>query len=421
MNKIASKAAIIVYLFLLIYNPPIIGMNFIYILVMVSALYIIVSMILGRKFVYEYYSVKAVLILSFLILWQVITAWFSGYGTLDAISDYIIILAGYIVCSIVLHNYLLSRHISNKEFFDLLLMASLVQVFFTVLAYLCPDFQKWFIIKMGEYGYEISRFSALSQFRWYGMAAQLGFATPVVQTILSLITLYFGFTRSCKYYIASFFLLLSAIVNARTSVILFFIGFIICVFSILRKRKAKYLLTSLAAYIWIAILLLMVFLFFMKKYSYANFVWLINGLLDFLGFNVDTNGAYEVGNYFLNLENYRLPSDYKLLIGSGVYLYKMENHFRTDIGYIIDIWKYGIPLIFLIYYMIIRSLNRIKKINIFNETYFGLMLLVVFMVSNIKGNIISATPIAALYIVMLLGFPEYKMNNKIITEMANKI
>lgn len=412
MNRIVSRAAITVYLFLLIYNPPIIGANFLYVLITIAALYIIITAIQGKKFVYEYYAMQTALILLALIVWQMIAAGLSGYGILDSGTDYFIILFGYVFCSIVLHDFLVNHNISNGEFFDLLLVASLAQVFFTVLAYICPDFQKWFIIRMGEYGYEITRFSALSQFRWYGMAAHLGFATPVVQTILSLITLYFGFTRSRKYFMASLFLLLSAIVNARTTAILFFTGFTIIFFSILRKRKARYLLTSLAAYVSIAIMLSVLFLIYMKRYSYGNFVWLINGLLDFLGFHVDTKGAYEVGNYFFNIENYKIPDDYKILIGSGVYLYKIKDHFHTDIGYVIDIWKYGIPITLIIYYMIIKSLNKIQEINIFNGSYFQQMLLIVFAVSNIKGNIISGTPIAALYIVLLLGFPQYRKHNK---------
>lgn len=407
MNKIITRVAITVYLFLLIYNPPIIKVNFLYILIVVSILYIAVSAIQRKRFVYEYYAIQTSLILLALILWQVITSGISSYTILDSISDYLMILFGYVFCSIILHDFLVRKNISNEEFFNLLLTASLAQAFFAVLAYIYPDFQKWFIMRMGEYGYDITRFSALAQFRWYGMAVQLGFATPVVQIIFSLIALYFGSTRSFKYYIISFLLLLSAIVNARTTVILFFTGFIMMFFSILRKRKARYLMSSLVAYISISMLLLVLFLVYMRRYSYSNFVWLINGLLDFLGFNVDTVGAYEVGNYFLNIENYKIPDDYKILIGSGTYLYKMEDHFYTDIGYIIDIWKYGVPLTLTIYYMVIKSLKKIRKIDIFSESYFWQMLLVVFAISNIKGNIISGTPIAALYIILLLGFPQY--------------
>ena len=410
-NKIRFVFGVL-FVFFYIYFPPILSINTIYVLMGVCIVYLFGCGVFKRTAsIDNKANLSFLLYCMFLCMWTMIMGKLNGFGYQESINDLLLITFGFTVSAIAFNLYCINSDFSNDEIFHIILVAAIIQSGFCFYAYFNPSFQSWFIQKMVSYGYSETRFTQLSAFRWYGLATQLGFATPVVQTMLSVICLYKGILmHNNKYYLTMIVLLLSAVINARIAVILFAIGLIVVMLYLFQKQK-KMIIRFIAFFIVFLIISILV-LRVMKSYSYANYNWIVSGVLSFLGFEVDTTNAYVVGDYFSSSEKYRLPAFFDSVLGFGVTPVKLNIGFATDIGFVNDIWKYGIFLSFLIYYYIFKCSRKLSRIGLTEDTFPRTLIVVFLCICNIKGNIIAATPISAVFIIFICGFRSIKTDDK---------
>lgn len=404
MKKMNCSVLVIVVFFML-YFPPVLSINPLYILTVISALYLIMIGIF-KKIVISKISIKILLILSILIIFEIIVSSVNNLYSVKAISDLLLMLFGFVFVSIAIRNYCIIHRVSNKDLFFVLITAGVVQAILSLAAYLVPDFQAWFINKMIAYGYEASRFSQIATFRWYGVATQLGFATPVVQATIALMCIKYGLHKSLKFYFPAILLIFSAVINARLSAIILIGGIAIIIFDEFYKKITKKKLIRILLSFGLAVIAIGVILGIMRKYSYSNYNWIVGGLKSFLGIETDLEGIYPLGNYFSDVGNYRLPDGLHIMTGYGQDLHSVDLGYITDIGFIIDIWRYGIIVSLTLYIFIFCSLKEIKQITNYYYIYISLLIVFLFFACNLKGNVISATPISALYFFLLCAFPD---------------
>lgn len=410
--KIIHYIILAVVIFFMLYFPPIININPLYILFIISVFYLIEISIIKRKIKVSKFTIKILLVLIMLIILEIVVSSANNLFSLSAINDLLFMTCSFVIVSIAIRNYCIIHYVNNNELFAVLIGVGLIQAIFSLIAYLNTGFQSWFIQRMIDYGYEASRFSQIAQFRWFGVATQLGFATPVIQMVLALMCIKCGMDKSRKFYFAALLLIFSAIINARLSVFILLGGIMIIFFDKFRRKITKSEVIKIFAFLGFGIIVAAILLEFMKRYSYNNYNWMVGGLKSFLGIHTDLTGVYPVGGYFSEIEHYKLPDGLHIITGFGRHLHNTDLGFSTDIGFIIDIWKYGIIVSLILYVLIFCSFKRIKKIEDNDFSYMPMMMSFLFVICNLKGNIIFVTPISALYFFLICAFPLYESKEK---------
>lgn len=401
-----------VTIFFMLYFPPIININPLYILFVISFFYLIGISIIKKKIRVSKFTTKIFLVLVMLIILEITVSSANNLLSISSINDLLFMVCSFVIVSIAIRNYCIIHSVTNNELFAVLICVGLIQAIFSLTAYLNTGFQSWFIQRMIDYGYEASRFSQIAEFRWYGMATQLGFATPAIQMVFALMCIKCGLEKSRKYYFAALLMIFSAIINARLSVFILLSGIIIIFADKFCKKISKNEGMKIFAFLILGIIVAVILLEVMKRYSYNNYNWMVGGIKSFLGINTDLTGVFPVGNYFSNFDNYKLPDGIHIITGFGRHLHNTDMGYSTDIGFIIDIWKYGVIVSLILYILIVCSFKRIKKIADNDFSYMPMMMSFLFVICNLKGNIIFVTPISALYFFLICAFPLYESKEK---------
>lgn len=410
--KIIRYTILAVVIFFMLYFPPIININPLYILFVISTFYLLKISLINKKIWVSKFTIQTVLVLAMLIILEIVVSSANNLLSVRSINDLLFMICSFVIVSIAIRNYCIIHHVTNNELFTVLLSVGLIQAIFSLIAYLNTEFQSWFIHRMIDYGYEASRFSQIAEFRWYGIATQLGFATPVIQMVFALMCIKCGLEKSCKYYFAALLMIFSAIINARLSVFILLGGIMIIFADKFCKKISKNEVMKIFAFLILGIIAAVILLEMMKRYSYNNYNWMVGGIKSFLGINTDLTGVFPVGNYFSNIDNYKLPDGIHIITGFGRHLHNTDIGYSTDIGFIIDIWKYGAFVSLILYILIFCSFRRIKKIADIDFFYMPMMMSFLFVICNLKGNIISVTPISALYFFLICAFPIYESKEK---------
>ena len=225
----------------------------------------------------------------------------------------------------------------------------------------------------------------------------------------------YGLHKSLKFYFPAILLIFSAIINARLSAIILVGGIAIIIFDEFYRKITKKKLIRILLSLGLAVIAIGIMLWLMRKYSYSNYNWIVGGLKSFFGIKTDLVGVYPLGNYFSNARNYRLPDGLHIMTGYGQDLHSVDIGYLTDVGFIIDIWRYGIFVSLMLYIFIFYSLKEMRRITNNYHTYMVILIVFLFFACNLKGNVISATPISALYFFLLCAFPDnkriYALNN----------
>ncbi|HCQ8931602.1 TPA: hypothetical protein OMI06_002658, partial [Enterococcus faecium] len=115
-----------------------------------------------------------------------------------------------------------------------------------------------------------------------------------------------------------------------------------------------------------------------------------SGILNIFGGS--DNAIYGIGDYFVNKNNYKVPTELvQFFFGTGNYA-NGDNvlNFRTDVGYINDIWLGGVFYLLAIVLFFITKTFKMKK-NIKNNylNFISNFFILSFLILNIKGYVFS--------------------------------
>ncbi len=393
----------IIVLFLLIYEPPIFSFNILHVIGGVSWIYILFH----RKIILTNLSFhKLFIIYITFIMIALYIAFISivNNNSMLAAAPFLYWLIDIIPCSIMVNSIMKQKGYNLDNILTLLLMVGLVQSITAISAFFIPSIKEFFINQFILYGYDEIYFT-LSAYRIYGFASNLTFTTPIVQSTLTLISVYLAVNLNYKYLIFTPFLFFSAVINARISFIIILVG-VLAMLLCIRPIKLKTIVMTTIIGSMIAIII-MIDMNYIKENAVETYQWIITGINEIRQFfKGDTSRGYF--NYVSNAQRYRLPDGFGLYFGVGNRIMG-SNKYNTysDIGYVNDIWLGGLIYCIFLYSTFtsflldfLRSSNRKLQINWF----LFLLFMGSFIVSNIKGFIFSMNNFTSLFFIIYIYF-----------------
>ncbi len=203
----------------------------------------------------------------------------------------------------------------------------------------------------------------------------------------------------------------SAIINARTAVIVAVIG--LGVFLL----RSKYPLTSkLLILVGLPIIVLAAVkwgLPWLDNNSHVTYKWIINGFNEINAFINGESMEHSYFNYVSDANRLTLPEGSGLIFGKGYQLLGNKNvNISSDIGYVNDIWLGGIVYCAITYTIFLRYMISIIKSKNTNINFVGYYLLATFWILNIKGPIYKMNGLTALLVVLFVFVSDPKKQHE---------
>ena len=312
------------------------------------------------------------------------------YWMIDVIPAYITII-----------DLCLRKKYTEIDLFNLLLIVGNVQGLLAMLTFVSPEFQSFFINRMLAYGFK-DIFLTISSFRMYGMSSGLTFSTPIVQSTLAMIAVYLLVNKNIKYMWFVPLLAFSAIINARTSIVIMMVG-IVAIFLSSRKLDLRRL-SKVLILVCMGVAFVSATQYFIKISSPLTYDWIDAGIQETTSFlKGDATGYFD---YVTNEEQYILPSGSSFLFGVGMRIMGTNKYrISSDVGWINDVWMGGIIYAIVIYIFYCRILIRLyhqvdsnAEINKFLSIFF----FGIFLFGNFKGYIISLNDFTTVFFLIYL-------------------
>lgn len=387
MHKInfIPQFLIVIGLFVLFYNPPIFSFNSMHIVGGISICLLLAFYPkrfkkwmnyqgLAQKFTYLVLGI--ILIFVYGISVSVI-----GKGNMaDSFAYAIYYLIDIIPFGALMIIYCSQKNFQSKDYYNLFLLTGYIQAILAVLAFFVEPIKIWLNERMAAYGY--LSIDLIVAHRNYGFAGTLTFATPILQSILSLMAIYQGITQSKRYFLGAALLAFSAIINARTSLIVLFIGFFLLFLlsGLSLNKKMKIVIYGSLLFLIVALSFA-----FLNQYAPDTIAWIQEGIEEIFD---AISGDVEEGTFafLLNPDWYKLPSGFSVLWGTGHRVITGYNGYNSDIGYINDIWFGGIiyaAIKYFFIYSLIFYLMKHKSEGLIK--YMGILFAVLMPILNIKG------------------------------------
>jgi hypothetical protein len=366
--------------------PPILPFNLLHILTIIS----VFSLIKNSKNPYlkEIFRIIAryiVIPLSLAILYLIIIIW-ANQTDIFKIYTYLLLAIEVPLCVIYLC-WLFEKHsYTSYEVLNILLVVGFIQGIIAILCLFIPTFKDIIVNTMIiNSKVDKSIFDSLfemADYRLNGLAANLTFTTPVLQMVLCIISIHLALTKTNKYIIFMPILLISAIINARSSFIILIYGFILV---LLVNSKAKQitkvlviLLMSIPLYQYISEMIMGKSEFLMK--------WLGSGLDEIVAFFQ----GERIGYFAVATTDYiRFPKGWEIVWGTGKDIVGLVRGKGSDIGYINDLWLGGIVFCGIIYLTIINFYMRGIHKDDKSHKLIVYLFIITLLIINIKGSIVS--------------------------------
>lgn len=391
--------------FILAFYPEFYGISLIQPLALVSYVYLFLNTKKLIKLIRQKNIFILILILSLLSLYLLIVSQMNTVGINDVVSIlYLLFLV--IPISLFIVFILRSSNMLNiVEVFRVIVYACMLQSFFGIASYLFPPIQDFFIKQLSISGYS-DVVTQISNFRMYGYSSSLTFATP---TLLSMVVVLF-YTFKSKHTWISIISIVAisfvAIINARTSLIIFMIG----ILSFLLFQNKKYW-TRILLFMTISLLVVLPVLNgpIVLNTSNQTFVWVISGfneIVNFISGNSVDSGYFA---YITDRNVYELPKGLGLLFGTGNRIMGGANYLgvSSDVGYINDIWLGGILFSLIIYglfvFIVLGIRNMMKYCNMKHYNFVAMFLLMSLISLNFKGFIFSYNSVANLILLVFIS------------------
>lgn len=381
MKDVSWFAAFI--MFVVIYHPPLLGINVLYLITPFLWIYVLlhknsILVPFNRKTVN-----KLIIWIFALVLYQSMISIFNGYSFIAASVGMIWWLLSIIPASIVINHYICMNEFGKDTFDNSLLLATMTQVLFAVLSYLFPPIRSFFMRNL-----DISSISFMAAYRMYGFARYLTGFTAFAQGTIAAYFFWLGMNRNKKYYWAVPFILFSAVVNARTSLVIFIGAILVLFFTSKIKLRNKIIFGALILF---AILGGHYFLEYLRMNSTNQTVGFVVEFFDVMGafFRGDTTGYFI---YATNTSKYVLPTGIHFIFGIGKNIFTRSSDiaYTSDIGFVNDIWVGGIVfsvLFYLFWAWMCISIKKSVSENDKRTSSFALIgiIIVALAASNFKG------------------------------------
>ena len=378
-EKRITSLFLLFYIFLFIYSPRLVSFNTSHILFIIGLLYLIFNY---KKCVDVYVKTKLIVFINVLLFIKLFSVLMAGaYGLEKDFYGVYQLCIELPVCVVFVISLMKQSEYKSEDLVTLIIIVGIIQSIIGVLMLISPSFKE--IIDTHRHQFWNDKLIGLSTWRMYGLSDNLLHVTPIVQAVIAMLIIIRASEKLVYLCVFPLFIIFCAI-NTRTSVVLMFL---IVVLHFLFNHEASKKIVVLGFILLFVLIGGVSVLIFIETKSAEGFEYLVTG------YNAVMNtiiGESDNSTKFSNGYN-SIPSDILVFIfgaGQGVQggLKFGGDIISGDMGYVNDIWRYGIFLSLLLWWVIFKRIKLIKKSSLYCAKFVAISMLVAFMISHFKGN-----------------------------------
>ena len=294
-----TKVVLIAFVFLLLYYPPILPINMMHVLTVISVLYLLRYRNKNISRILSGYSFPFFILSMYLL----IVILLNGESISNVTPVLMLGIETVPVCLAIAD--MKTRKVSDVDIFDIIISAAMIQSLIAFATFFVPSLHELLINQYTNYGYG-DIIIELSGYRMYGLSYGLTYGMPVANACIATIALYRGVNHDNKYFIKALLIFAAAVINARTSIVIFAIGLVGVVLSSIKDYKKA---AKIVFYIVIALLLFSQVLVYLDSYAPETAEWIRHGIEDITTFitGKDSN-EYSYFSYATSKSKYSVPS-----------------------------------------------------------------------------------------------------------------
>lgn len=273
-----------------------------------------------------------------------------------------------------------------KNLLDVLIGIAVFQSFLGCLAFTIPSVKEFFLTLMVKMGGFSTENEGVVLYRTFGFAGsmldQFGYGTGIIAGI----SFFLGVNYRFRYLLFSLIVIIAAILNARSGIVIYGIGiFLSLFFALVYERKIK---STLRAILFIALIpmISLTTLKIIQGYNESTGRWISKGFESVIEYF--TNGTSDQDNMrIITSDNFwELPDGPNIILGTAHSRYEAEGYAHTDNGIVNDIWFVGIIGTMMMYGVVVLLCYRIyRDAATFLEKYISIFLIVSFFIFDIKA------------------------------------
>lgn len=397
--NISSKILMVLYLFLVIFNPPLFkNFSFTIILSLFAGVYLLINwkrtQLVAQKcmlnklipiFVFSAYYILLIVLINSMFNSDIS---FSSY--LSTFTNYVFYYGVLIVVILFINLVSEKKHLTFEDLLICFIWAGGLQVSITILSYLFPPVRELTLqlIINNSSSEKIARTVQYTKsIRNYGLASSLydifGYSTAILVSI----SFVYGLFKKHFYVWLSFLLLAMPLFNARTGLVLSIVGIIIALLFYLKPKSISDIANKFLVLATSITGVILIFYFINTRIlmdGSSSSVWIMSGINDVISF---ISGKSESGYFSTVINDFIFfPTLLKTIFGAGATPMILIGE-NTDVGYIYNIWQFGIIGSVIIYYMNYKifKLSYKNSRNPMNKAIVS-FLLVMFFIYMIKLN-----------------------------------
>lgn len=288
-----------------------------------------------------------------------------------------------------------------------LINAGVIEGVCAALAFLFPGVKSIFIFFMKQFSA-----SNLYSNTWYITVRSYGFASTLVDVfglgaaLIAGICFFYGITRKKIYMAESIVIAIATILNSRTGLLVYLISIVLSLLYVLQKGDIRKIIST-----FIAIGLLIIAgskildIMSTNEYTAGWFQAGIKSIQNFMSGNRTSNTSGDAMSMLFQDNFWKFPTFPRIIFGTGHSLYGAEGYAHSDVGYVNEIWLFGILGCLLLYGKIIEMCGMMKKstrIPVFD--YAAVFLLISYFFFNIKGAALGYNPGAVvMFFIIFVG------------------
>lgn len=285
------------------------------------------------------------------------------------------------VCIIFVITLLKKYSYNSEDLVSLIIIVGIIQTVIGVLMLSIPSFKD--LVDTHRHQFWDDRMIGLSTWRMFGFADNLLHITPIVQALIALLIIF----KSSKNIFLLFFVplfFLFCIMNSRTSAFVFVL-IVLLYFLFVRKIPNKKRTASVLLILFtFSISSLLILLAANSKEGFEYFVTGYEAIMDVSQGKDNSTVVFSSGYNSITTD---LST---LLFGVGHYIQEGLIYdgivYIGDMGFVNDVWRYGIILSFVLWLVFIHRANYIKQSRFVGGHIMSTIMIVVFLISQFKGT-----------------------------------
>ncbi len=411
INKKIDIGIIITYIyaFILLYSPNfnyLIGINN-YILLGISTLIMFIYSISRKNNIISMLKNKTVVLFVVLIIfataYYMIRTLISGtdimdFSNLRIVQNLMPIL--YLFGAVLVYDRLNTSRKTNVYRF--IINIALIQTIICILMLFISDFRQ-IAYNIFFSNHEFNQYISAS--RLFGICdGDYTYSFQIMQSIIAAFSfIYAYFSKERKYYLFSFIILLSTLLNGRWGIVIYLITIsLFMLYLIFIKHKV---FTAIKVVSMILIIGLLGY-YFIINYMPNTVVLVEHAANDITSFLSNTSTNTETGRL---LEMIIIPEGKGIIIGNGYRIFGGKGipygfYQSSDIGFVNDMFMGGLIFMTIIYGSYLLFYFKIKKNSKNNsfERVISVFIIICYILANIKGEVFRSTMLTSLLILLLV-------------------